>query len=76
MAKFALGLTLTLQPGRARENAEHLAQQATASEWQLILDLATAIVAVHESRNDGQIVHVAPISKDHLAAVVRNHRPL
>lgn len=70
-----LGLTLTLVQGRTRELADDLIARSSAQEWLLILALATDIVAAHESRNDGVIVHVAPISSDHLAAVVRSHRP-
>ncbi len=69
---MGLRVSLTVEAGREAEAASQIRARSTSSQWELVVALAMAVVMEQEMRAaPGTVLLVAPVSRDHLAAVVK-----
>lgn len=62
-----LGLQIAM--GREEETAQAAASQMRPEHWEAVCRFAAAVVAEQERRSTGQVVLVAPMSRDRLRLV-------
>ena len=70
MIQAPLQLHLEVPPGREPEAAQVCRARMTAAGWEALCRFAAAVVLAQEEASTGQVVVVAPVSREHLAAVV------
>jgi hypothetical protein len=66
-----LDLTMVVPEGHERQAAAQLRSQMTDRVWTQMVALAAEIVTLQEQVATGQVFLVAPVEREHLAAVVR-----
>lgn len=70
----ALNLSLVVDPGTEAAAARQCFEQMRPEEWAQLVRLAAEVVCIQESQATGQVFLVAPVSSEHLAAVVHRSR--
>lgn len=66
-----LDLTLCVREGTEKQAAHECFARMTQAEWTQMVALAAEVVMLQEHLATGQVFLVAPVHRDHLAAVVR-----
>lgn len=66
-----LDVTFCVSPGEEGAAARQARARMRPHEWEALCRLAAAVVAMQEEAATGQVYLVAPVSLDHLAAVVK-----
>lgn len=67
-----LDLTICVPTGKARQAAMECFSRMSPRQWVEMTHLAAEVVALQEQVATGRVYLVAPVSAEHLAAVVKS----
>lgn len=71
MIQTPLRLHLTVPPGKEEVAAQACRERMTAPGWAALCRFAAAVVLAQEQACTGQVILVAPVSRENLAAVAK-----